>query len=791
MMNTRKRYFLTTGALLLLVVAAVGFSTFAAAAPAAAPSAQVSGAAMAPLPEATCILDSATNTRTCDLWALTGSIDLPGTTSLPVWGFGVGAAGPALIPGPVIRANVGETLAVVLHNEIVAENVSLAFPGREGLVPDMTGVPAGGTATYSFSVAAPGTFLYEAGLTSGGARQVAMGLFGPLIVDDPAAIPTWNQEVVLVFNEIDPSFNINPANYSMNRFRAKYWLINGQAHPDTGWIEVVADSTILMRYVNAGVEHHTLGLLGLDQAVIAADGEPLPFPKGAIAPAIAPGQTLEALVQAPAVANDTLYPLYNASLHQHNNNQRMADPTDTRVAFGGMLTFLKVTTGATPADGPVASNVAVAPPKTTGADGVTLSATLTDDDVDVVAYEYYVNDPGTLPGSGTVGAPAQSVDVTVDFAAAQLDALPSGEHIFYIRGQDASLNWGPLGSAVLNLDKAGPTISGLSLTPNPTNGGVNVLLSGTADDRNNGASNVLTAEYSVDGGATWLPMTLNSPNTPVSGLSATLLAADVFALGEGVQTVMVQAWDSLGNVSVVPGTIDLSLDLTGPDVPSVTLSPNVLDFNQQIPVTSVRLTATVADPVSGALLDVQSTVVNAEGFLFAQGLPGTGFALYPSDGLFDEVTETAYYNIPVANFANLPTGDYAVWVVGKDKAGNWGPAGSASIHVEAKVVDETGPSITNLVANVANNGRRFDLTATATDAQSNVFGAVWFVGTDPDVTTTYPMSAADRGFDELVEDIRALRIDISSWAPATYQISVMAIDAAGNWGPIATTSFTK
>jgi len=290
-MKTRKWIFLTITAL-LLAIAAVGFGAWAAAAPGAAPSAQIPGAAMAPLPEAACTFDATTLTRTCDLWALPGSLDLPGLIGLPIWGFADSATGPALVPGPVIRANAGETLEVVLHNEILGQEVSLAFPGQEGLIPDMTGVPAGGMTTYSVAVSAPGTFLYEAGLTSGGGRQVAMGLAGPLIVDDGTA-PA--QEVVLVLNEFDPAFNINPSGFSMNRFRAKYWTINGQAYPDTGWIDVAADSTILMRYLNAGVGHYTVGLLGLDQAVIAVDGEPLPFAEGAIAPAIAPGQTLRCL----------------------------------------------------------------------------------------------------------------------------------------------------------------------------------------------------------------------------------------------------------------------------------------------------------------------------------------------------------------------------------------------------------------------------------------------------------------------------------------------------------------
>ena len=132
-MKTRKWNFLTKSAL-LLAIAAVGFGAWVAAAPGAAPSAQISGTAMAPLPEATC--DLLGTTRTCDLWALPGSLSLPELAGLPVWGFASSEIGPALSPGPILRANTDETLVVVLHNEIPGQDVSLAFPGQEGLIPD-------------------------------------------------------------------------------------------------------------------------------------------------------------------------------------------------------------------------------------------------------------------------------------------------------------------------------------------------------------------------------------------------------------------------------------------------------------------------------------------------------------------------------------------------------------------------------------------------------------------------------------------------------------------------------
>ena len=173
-MKMRKYNLLIIGALLFAaaVLAVVGFSSGAIAAPGAAPSEKIQGAPMAALPEATCTLVD--TTRTCDLWALPGMLSLPDGVSVPVWGFTDNISGTAQVPGPVIRANVGETLEIVLHNEIPGQDVALAFPGQE-LIPDLVGVAAGSSATYSFAVNQAGTFPYEVGLTLGGARQVAMG----------------------------------------------------------------------------------------------------------------------------------------------------------------------------------------------------------------------------------------------------------------------------------------------------------------------------------------------------------------------------------------------------------------------------------------------------------------------------------------------------------------------------------------------------------------------------------------------------------------------------------------
>jgi len=692
-METRMQHLFKLSALLLAFVVLGGMALpgsdarLAAApraAPGAAPAAQIASGPMPALQEASCTV--ADTTRTCEIWALPGSLTMPDGASLPVWGFGTSAAGPALVPGPVISATVGETLQVVLHNEIAGETVSLAFPGQEGIVPDLVGVGAADSVTYTLTGLITGTYLYEAGLTPGGARQVSMGMAGPLIVNDAA--PTWDQEVVLVLNEFDPAFNDDPANASTNAFRPRYWLINGLAFPDTGWIGVEPGSTVRLRYLNAGVQHHTLGLLGLQQTMIAADAEALPFPRGAIAPVVDPGQTLETEVTIPGEAvGGTLYPLYNASLHQHNNNQRTAD---MHVAFGGMLTFLRVA------------------------------------------------------GEPPVG--------------------PSGLRTYLpiVRKYQPSVV----------TDEVGPIIGGMSLVPDPANGDLPVTLHATADDRTTGGSTVVAAEHRIDGGA-WQPMTLGASGTSVKALTASIVTGTLQLLSEGVHTIEVRAMDDPGNWSATPGAIDLHLDVTGPDVSLVALDPDALDFTQAVTVTAVHLTTTVADPLSNG---VQSTLANAEGFIDTVGAPGTGFDLLPTDGLFDEVAEDAYYDIPTSHLGTLPGGRHTVQVVGLDEAGNWGAAASATITVT--VVDDAAPVVSDLSITTIVSGTEILLEGLATDARSNIESAAWYLDSDP--ATLYPMDATDGSFDTPSEAIQAAISGVDLWGPGPHTIWVEATDFAGN-----------
>ncbi len=281
---------------------------------------------------------------TVDLCATTGTTT--GTAiapALPVWGYAQWS-----VPGSFCqcarrpghqRVEVGDVVTVNLHNGLTA-TTGLLLQGQ-AMVPDTTGVAGGGTKVYSFVATNPGTFLYQAAPLANAEHQVAMGLYGALVVHPTTAgrayddaLTAFNDEAVLVLSEIDPALNnrANKTTFDMRNYAPKYFLINGKAYPDTAAIDMEpgGGNKLLLRYVNAGARHHSMGTLGLRQNFIAKDGAQLPTAADSVtAETLAAGQTGDALISVPAAGR---FAVYDASLDLRNSSA---------AGFGGMLTFVE------------------------------------------------------------------------------------------------------------------------------------------------------------------------------------------------------------------------------------------------------------------------------------------------------------------------------------------------------------------------------------------------------------------------------------------------------------------
>jgi FtsP/CotA-like multicopper oxidase with cupredoxin domain len=125
-----------------------------------------------------------------------GPVDLGGVTA-HTWSYG------GEIPGPEIRARRGDVINVALANRL-PDPTTVHWHGV-ALRNDMDGVPvitqasvaAGSDFTYRFTAEEPGTYWYHPHV----GVQLDRGLYGPLIVEDPAEAGSYDQEWTVVLDD--------------------------------------------------------------------------------------------------------------------------------------------------------------------------------------------------------------------------------------------------------------------------------------------------------------------------------------------------------------------------------------------------------------------------------------------------------------------------------------------------------------------------------------------------------------------------------------------------------------
>ena len=795
-MHTILRNKLGMGVLLLLVVVLLGAGLVHGEALASADLAPVraplAASLAASLPATPCT--TAGTTTTCNLWAVAGSITLPDASTVTVWGYAgesapsSGTPGPVSVPGPVLIVNQGNTVTVNLTNNLT-EATAMMFQGQ-AMVPDLTGAAAGGTHSYTFTATNPGTYLYEAGFLSDAQHQVALSLYGALVVRSGTAgqaynnaATAFNDEALVVLGEVDPALNNRPtpATFDMRDYAPKYYLINGKAYPNTAPIVTAAGGNkVLLRYVNAGLQPHSMALLGMSQTVVAVAGSLATYSHTMVAETIGPGQTADVIATVPASAmNGSKFAVYDGSFTLRNNNI---------AGFGGMLTFLTVGASTPPTTdtiGPATSAATLNPAATNGTVAVLLTASVSDvatGGSNIQAAEYFIDTTGANGGgtamTGAFASPTEAVQATI--AAATLAGLSSGNHTVYVHGQDSAGNWGSFNPVVLNLDKSGPTTTGLGLLPNPGNGSVAMTLSATGDDRFTGNSNIQAAEYFIGaagGPGTGSVMVVNAA-LPIASLTATIPAAPVNALAHGTYVASVHIKDALGNCGAF-ATITLSVDKTGPATSGVNAAPNpnngTLGVNSSTP--AVRVTASFTDGMS--------SISAAEGFIDTVGANGAGFPFVAGDGLFNSLTETGRADIPLTTIAALSQGNHTLYVHAKDKPGNWGPASSTVL-----VIDKVGPAVSGLALNPsATNNTAVAISAAASDVttgNSNIASGEYFIdagganGTGTVMTVSAPAPSANLNGTIAASVVAAL-------TAGNHTIYVHAKDAGGTWGALVST----
>ncbi len=190
------------------------------------------------------------------------------------------------VPGPEIRITEGDTVRVIVKNEL-PESTAVHFHGV--MVPNkMDGVPfvtqppikTGQSFTYEFVARNPGSHMYHSHHNS--TKQVGQGLLGAFIIEpkDKGHDPAYDLEYTIILNDQLGGFTLN-----------------GKGFPATAPLTAKLGQKVRIRYMNEGQLIHPMHLHGLPQRVFAKDGWNLPQPFMCDTLNIAPGERWDVIVE--------------------------------------------------------------------------------------------------------------------------------------------------------------------------------------------------------------------------------------------------------------------------------------------------------------------------------------------------------------------------------------------------------------------------------------------------------------------------------------------------------------
>ncbi|MDP9357430.1 MAG: multicopper oxidase domain-containing protein [Chloroflexota bacterium] len=195
------------------------------------------------------------------------------------------------VPGPELRVREGDTVRITLRNRLPVGttihwhglDVPPAMDGPVGL--NQPAVKPGQDFVYEFTAGPVGSRWYHAHADP--KVQIALGLYGPVVVEPREPAPAYDREYTYMLAEWD--LELTPA-VAMGRaplgprdaqlrggeLGTDLFLMNGRAHEAIPPVELVEGERILIRLMNAGNLPHAIHTHGHAFRVVATDGNPVP-----------------------------------------------------------------------------------------------------------------------------------------------------------------------------------------------------------------------------------------------------------------------------------------------------------------------------------------------------------------------------------------------------------------------------------------------------------------------------------------------------------------------------------
>lgn len=203
-----------------------------------------------------------------------------------------------IVPGPMIKIDVGDTIRVIFNNETpMASDIhwhGLAIPNDQDGVSPYTQemVRSGESFTYEFTVDVPMIAMYHAHMHS--QISVPNGMFAAFIVGEN---PIPYGETISGITIPEDLVLAEEIPMVLNDAGVIGLTLNGKSFPATAPMVLQEGEWASVHYYNEGLMPHPMHLHGFPQLVYAKDGIPLDYPYWADTINVAPGERFSVLFQ--------------------------------------------------------------------------------------------------------------------------------------------------------------------------------------------------------------------------------------------------------------------------------------------------------------------------------------------------------------------------------------------------------------------------------------------------------------------------------------------------------------
>jgi len=202
------------------------------------------------------------------------------------------------VPGPQIRVDVGDTVRVVVDNQLpMGTDVhwhGIATPNNMDGVAPLTQalIKSGETFVYEFTTRKPAIGMYHA--HHHGQMQIPNGLFGTFIIGDTPVPRGMTVSGIEIPSDMEINHEIPMV---LNDAGVIGLSLNGKSFPATEpYVGKVGD-WVVVHYYNEGLQIHPMHQHQFPQLVFAKDGIPLDQPYWSDTVNVAPGERYSVLLQ--------------------------------------------------------------------------------------------------------------------------------------------------------------------------------------------------------------------------------------------------------------------------------------------------------------------------------------------------------------------------------------------------------------------------------------------------------------------------------------------------------------